>query len=106
MPKVPMLLERCIAGEVRRTERTEESRLYLMEFLLVHFQIVLQREVFVTELALVEGSRCCCCCRRWRLLVFPVLGALMTFQRRALTELLAAFRAQARLLARVNEQMP
>jgi hypothetical protein len=101
MTEVPMLLKGRIAGEVRRTERTEESRLYLMEFLLVHFQIVLQREVFMAELALVEGgSRRR---RRWHLLVFSVLGALVAFQRRALTELLAAFRAQARLLARVNE---
>ena len=104
MTEVPMLLERRIAGEVRRTERTEESRLYLMEFLLVHFQIVLQREVFMAELALVEGSSGRCCRRRrGRLLVFPVLGTLVAFQRRALAELLAAFRAETRFLARVNE---
>ena len=80
MTEVPVLLKRRVAAEVRRAKRTEESRLYLMEFLLVHFQIVLQREVFMAELALVEGS-CCRRRRRGRLLVFPVLGALVTFQR-------------------------
>lgn len=98
--EIAVLLKGGFTGEVRRAKAAEEVRGDLVEFAFVHFQVVLQREVFVAEGALVGVIR-----RRMRALVRRVFRALVSLERGDLAELLAALGAEARLFARVNERV-